>query len=79
MEEGIQMEQKRKENNIADKFSERDNKGKIEDILNPNVPVYDSSANTSRRCEVVSIPDKQVESYRYMYQTRILEGVMLSL
>ena len=75
-EKGVQVEQQNKKNNIANKFSERENKGKIEDILNPNIPVYDNSANTSKR---VLIPDRQVESYRYMYQTRILEGVILIL
>lgn len=76
-EKGIQMEKQHKRNDVAKKFFERGNKGKIEDVLNSNISTYDSSQNT-KQCKIVLIPDKQVESYRYMYQTRILEGIILN-
>ncbi|RIA92598.1 DNA polymerase alpha/epsilon subunit B-domain-containing protein [Glomus cerebriforme] len=70
---GIQMDNQHMGKDIVNKFSDRKNKGKIEDTLNPHISTYDNSANTSKRCKIVLIPDKQVESYRYMYQPQILE------
>ncbi|CAB4492440.1 uncharacterized protein OCT59_024899 [Rhizophagus irregularis] len=71
-EKGIQMEKQHKRNDVAKKFFERGNKGKVEYVLNSNISTYDSSQNI-KQCKIVLIADKQVESYRYMYQTRILE------
>jgi hypothetical protein len=75
---GIQMEKQHKGNDIANKFLERGNKGQIEYVLNSNISTYDNFQST-KQCKIVLIPDKQVESYRYMYQTRILEGIMWSM
>ncbi len=78
-EKGIQMKGQHKEaeaNNTKIKFLDRE---KVECTLNPNIPRYDNSANDLKRCEIVLIPDKQVESYRYMYQTRVLESMILTL
>ncbi|CAI2170340.1 20171_t:CDS:10 [Funneliformis geosporum] len=73
-ERGILVKgQETEASNTKKKFSERENKGKIEDILNPNIPAYKNSANIFKRCEINLIPDNQVDNYRYMYQKRVLE------
>ncbi len=72
------MERQHKGRDVASKFFNRENKGEIESILNSDISTYDNSDNTYKRCKIVLIPDKQVESYRYMYQTQILEGIKLN-
>ncbi|KAI8825620.1 DNA polymerase alpha/epsilon subunit B-domain-containing protein [Fimicolochytrium jonesii] len=58
----------------AIKFADRLNKAKIEETLNPHIPMESAGEDETVPCEVSLVPGQQTGGYRYMYEKLMEKG-----